>query len=151
MRFLFVDRILELESGKCAVGIKNVTMTEDVFAHHFPDTPIMPGALIVEALVQLADWVVREASDFRQTGQASSLRRAKFRRMIKPGDQLRLEVEIVSRTADEVAVVGKAYCEERLAALAEFSLALHPLDEWLSPDEARHHYRLIGPREVDET
>lgn len=143
MRFLLVDRILELESGKRAVGIKNVTMSEDFFAHHFPGNPIMPGVLIIESLVQLADWIVREHSDFQQIGQATTYERIKFRRMVRPGDQLRLEVNVLLWDEDRVTVVGKASCNGKMVTVVDFTLGLRPLESFVASEEARCHFQLI--------
>jgi 3-hydroxyacyl-[acyl-carrier-protein] dehydratase len=143
MRFLLVDSILELESGQRAIGIKNVTMSEDFLADHFPDRPIMPGMLILEALVQLADWLVREASDFEQLGLARAFDRVKFRRLVSPGDQLRLEVEVTGRADGEVQFRGRAYRVEELATSANLTLALEQLDGYVEPDQARRAFRLL--------
>jgi len=150
LRFLLVDRILELETGKRAVAIKNVTLSEDFFAHHFPEDPIMPGMLITESLVQLADWVIRECSEFREMGLASSFERLQFRRFVRPGDQLHLEVEIVNRTAGRAAIKGKASCDGSVVAVGDFNLAVHPIEAWLSADDARRLYRLICPYAKEE-
>jgi 3-hydroxyacyl-[acyl-carrier-protein] dehydratase len=143
VRFLLVDRILELERGKRALGIKNVTLSEDFLAYHFPEMPIMPGMLITESLVQLADWVIRESADFRQMGLATAFERLKFRQIVRPGDQLRLEVEIVRRDDQEAAVRGQASCDGKLVAAAHFTLGLHPVEPWLTTDDARRLYRMI--------
>jgi 3-hydroxyacyl-[acyl-carrier-protein] dehydratase len=143
MRFLLVDRIVALERGKRAVGFKNVTMSEDFLTHHFPDRPIMPGTLIIEALVQLADWLVRENSDFTYLGLATTFGRLKFRRVVRPGDRLRLEVEITSLDVEAAEVKGKAYREDELAASGTFTLALHPLEGYLSVAEARQLFGMI--------
>jgi len=146
MRFLLVDRILELDSGRRAVGVKNVTLSEDFLAHHFPDMPIMPGMLITEALVQLADWTVREASDFRQIGLAVAFDRLKFRRLVRPGDQLRLEIEIVERTDDEATVKGKALVDGSVVTAVQFTLDVQPIDDWLTRDEARRLFTVLYPQ-----
>ena len=143
MRFLLVDRILELERGRRAVGIKNVTMSEDFLAYHFPEMPIMPGMPIVEALVQLADWVIREESDFQQMGLAIAFERQKFRRLVRPGDQLYLEVEIASRDGATAEVKGRARCRETLVTAVDFTLGLEPLASQIDPGEARRLYDVI--------
>jgi 3-hydroxyacyl-[acyl-carrier-protein] dehydratase len=143
MRFLLVDRILEMESGRRATGIKNVTMSEEFLAYHFPDRPIMPGALITESLVQLADWIVRESSDFQQMGLPMAFDRLKFRRFVRPGDQLFLEAEITSHTDSQVAVRGRALCQEQQMVTAAFTLALYPMDDFHTVEEARRHYRIL--------
>lgn len=145
MRFLLVDAILELESGVRATGVKSITMSEDFFSDHFPHRPIMPGSMIVESMVQLADWVVREASDFRQLGLATSFDNLKFRRVVGPGSQLRIEVKIVEQDATEVKVQGKAYNMDTLVASATFSLTLEPIEQYLDSAEARRMFLLLYP------
>jgi 3-hydroxyacyl-[acyl-carrier-protein] dehydratase len=124
--FLMVDRITELEPGKRIVGIKNVTSNEEFFQGHFPENPVMPGVLIVEAMAQvggiLARISVNEGLD--QAGSQSiyfmSIDKVKFRRPVVPGDQLRFEV-IPLRTGNRIwKMEGKAYVEDKLAAEAEF-------------------------------
>ena len=119
-----MDRIVELERGRRATGIKNVTLSEDFLADHFPEQPVMPGVMIAEAMAQLADWVVRESSDFRCVGVVSSYDRLRFRNFVVPGDQLRLEVEITGQDASQATVKGKAYRENQVVTSAEFTLAL---------------------------
>ena len=143
MRFLLVDRILELERGKRATGIKNVTLSEDFFTHHFPDNPIMPGVLLTEALVQLTGWLIREQTDFTQIGVAVNFERLRFRKMARPGDQLRLEVEVLAWEGSTVDVKGKIHCEGALVASTEFTLELHPAAPFQSPDDARRLYEMI--------
>jgi 3-hydroxyacyl-[acyl-carrier-protein] dehydratase len=141
-----VDRIVELERGRRATGIKNVTLSEDFLADHFPEQPVMPGALIAEALAQLADWVVREGSEFRCVGVVSSYDRLRFRHFVLPGDQLRLEVEITSQDAAEATVKGRAFRGEQLVTSAEFTLALHPAEALVPVEESTHLYSYIRPQ-----
>ena len=145
MRFLLVDRILELEHGHRAVGIKNVTMSEDFFTEHFPEQPIMPGALLAEALVQLADWVLREASDFEEGGIPTGFEKLKFLRLAQPGDQLRVEVEIVEKTDTYASVKGKIRFDGELVTTAAFTLGIQPLDGLISKPEYKKQFRnLLG-------
>ncbi|MGH2386017.1 MAG: 3-hydroxyacyl-ACP dehydratase FabZ, partial [Candidatus Limnocylindria bacterium] len=93
--FLLVDRIVELEPGRRAVGIKAVTANEPQFTGHFPERPIMPGVLMVEALAQTAGVAVMTLDEYRgKLGLFAGIDDCRFRRMVVPGDTLRLEVTV---------------------------------------------------------
>jgi len=143
MRFLLVDSILELETGTRAVGVKNVTMSEDYLADHFPERPIMRGALILESLVQLADWVVRDASGFEKIGVVTGFDRIKFRRVMRPGDQLRLEVGLSSSDGGTHEFKAKAYSGGELAASAQLTLVEAPLSDYLDAESARASFATL--------
>jgi 3-hydroxyacyl-[acyl-carrier-protein] dehydratase len=93
--FLLVDRIVELEPGVMAVGVKNVTANEPQFTGHFPGRPIMPGVLMVEALAQTAGVAVLTLDEYRgKLGLFAGIDDTRFRRLVQPGDTLRLEVTV---------------------------------------------------------
>lgn len=120
--FLLVDRIIEMEPGIRALGIKNVTINEGFFQGHFPEQPIMPGVLILEALAQVAGVLAfsSEASEGRSV-YFMSIERAKFRRPVLPGDQLKLEVKILQRRGNVWKFSGSAVVEQKVATEAEFT------------------------------
>lgn len=93
---LLVDRVEEIEPGKRAVGYKNVTINEQIFQGHYPGKPIMPGVLMVEALAQLGGVAILSLDKYKgKKPILGGIKNARFRRMVVPGDVLKLEVEIV--------------------------------------------------------
>lgn len=119
--FLLVDKILELEEGKRAVGIKNVTANEEFFNGHFPNYPVMPGVLIVEALAQVSAVVMltKEGNQGR-LGLLVGIDKCRFKQQVKPGDQLRLEIEItrlkgpIGKGKGIATVDGTLVCETEI-------------------------------------
>lgn len=104
---LLIDRVEELEPGVRAVGYKNVTINEQIFQGHYPGKPIMPGVLMVEALAQLGGVAILSLDKYKgKTPILGAIRNAKFRRMVTPGDVLKLEVELVKIKGP--AGIGKA-------------------------------------------
>src|SRR5256885_16782238 len=97
--FIFVDRMIETDPGKRAVGIKNVTYGEAILQGHFPNQTIMPGVLIIEAMAQIAGIALHSADPAEAPGKSylAAVRNVKFRRMVSPGDQLRLTAELTGR------------------------------------------------------
>lgn len=119
--FLLVDRIIELESGKKAVGIKNVTVNEPFFVGHFPGNPIMPGVLVIEAMAQVAGILAFKSGVQGDSVYFMSIERAKFRRPVTPGDQLRLEITTLHTRGNVWRFSGSAIVDEKVAAEAEFT------------------------------
>ena len=107
--FLLVDKIIELEAERI-VGIKNVTANEPFFMGHFPQFPVMPGVLIVEAMAQTAGILVLKSIPDRHSKLVllASIEEAKFRRPVLPGDQLRIEMVVIKRKASVAKMSGKA-------------------------------------------
>ena len=123
--FLLVDRILFLDPGKRAVGLKNVSINEPVFQGHYPGQPIWPGVLIIEALAQVGAVALLALPEYRnRTPYFAGIDRARFRHAVLPGDQLRLETELIRLHGKAGKGRGKAYVEDELAAEAEFLFAL---------------------------
>lgn len=123
--FLLVDKILELEEGKRAVGIKNVTINEPFFNGHFPDYPVMPGVLIIEALAQVgAVALLKKEENKGKIGFLAGVDNCRLKRQVKPGDQLRLEVEIVRMRSSFGKGKGIATVEGEVACEVDISFAL---------------------------
>jgi len=119
---LFVDRVVEIDpDGKRIVGLKNVSANEQFFQGHFPGNPVMPGVLIVEAMAQCAAILgLREMPDRdKKLFLFGGVDKARFRRPVVPGDQLRLECIVLHRRATSVKIHGKATVDGQLVAEAE--------------------------------
>ena len=123
--FLLVDRILEIEEKKRIVGLKNVTINEPFFQGHFPGHPIMPGVLIIEAMAQVGGILLMGQIEGYETKVVyfMSLDNVKFRRPVKPGDQLRFELDMlqirgmVCKMRGVAKVDGEVVCEADMAAM----------------------------------
>jgi beta-hydroxyacyl-ACP dehydratase FabZ len=128
--FLLVDRVLEVEKSKRVVGIKNVSANEHFFEGHFPGNPIMPGVLIVEALAQTAGILTNVSADKKFKGvYFMSIEKAKFRKPVVPGDQLRLEVELVKQRNTVLKFSGLAKVDGKVVAEAEFTAMMTDMEE----------------------
>jgi beta-hydroxyacyl-ACP dehydratase FabZ len=117
---LLVDRIIEMEPDRI-VGIKNVTVNEPFFAGHFPEFPVMPGVLIIEAMAQVAGVLVLKEIENRKEKLVllASVNNAKFRRPVLPGDQLRIEMKMAKRKASVVKMYGQVTVDGAVVAEAE--------------------------------
>ena len=119
--FLLVDRIIDLQPGESITGIKNVTFNEPFFQGHFPGQPIMPGVLIIEAMAQVAGIAAFSSGMEGKAVYFMSIEKAKFRRPVVPGDQLRLEIKVLQQRGNVWKFSGAASVEGKLASEADFT------------------------------
>jgi 3-hydroxyacyl-[acyl-carrier-protein] dehydratase len=121
--FLLVDQVLEMVEGQSIVALKNVTMNENYFVGHFPNRPVMPGVLIVEALAQAAGILAYKSTNTSPSDGVlylfAGIDNARFRRVVEPGDQLRLEVKVLRAKRDMWKLEGQALVDGELACSAE--------------------------------
>lgn len=123
--FLLLDRIEEIEEGKKAVGYKNVTMNEYFFQGHFPEEPVMPGVLIVEALAQVGAVALLSKEEYKgKIAYFGGINKAKFRRKVVPGDVLKLEVEMIKMKGPAGVAKGIATVNGEKACEAEMMFAV---------------------------
>jgi 3-hydroxyacyl-[acyl-carrier-protein] dehydratase len=123
--FLLIDKIESFEPGKIAIGYKNVTINEYFFQGHFPEEPVMPGVLIIEALAQVGAVAILSQEEFKgKLAYFAGINKAKFRKKVIPGDVLRLEVEII-KTKGPIGI-GRAIAtvDGKKVAEAELTFAI---------------------------
>ena len=126
--FLLIDRVVEIERTKRIVALKNVTCNEPFFQGHFPDRPIMPGVLIVEAIAQAGGVLLLTEIPNRDELLVvfTGIERARFRRPVVPGDQLRIEAEVRAFRGIAARLEGKVYVDDKLVAEAIVTCRLVP-------------------------
>lgn len=120
MIFILVDRILGIEKGREGSFLKNVSQSEDYFTDHFPESPIMPGVLILEGFDQAAQFLVGYSHDFACYPQLKQVLRVAFRHYVIPGDQLQIHLQVIQEEGEEVVV--KATAEVNSGVVAEATL-----------------------------
>lgn len=123
--FLLVDKVVELEEGKRAVGIKNVSVNEPFFQGHFPEYPIMPGVLIIEAMAQVGAVAMMSIDENKgKLGVFVGIDKVRFKKEVRPGDTLRMEVEMTSLRRNIGKANASAYVDGELVCSGELMFAL---------------------------
>jgi len=130
MRWIWIDKFIEFDSGKRAVAIKNVTLAEEHLHDHFPGFCVMPETLMIEAMAQTAGILVGEARKFQEKVILAKIKKAAFFDYVRPGDTLKLEAKIESITAEAATTSGKITCQER--TIAEIDLMFSHIDKNLA-------------------
>jgi len=130
MRWIWIDKFTEFESGKRAVAIKNVSLAEEHLHDHFPGFPVMPAPLMIEGMAQTSGILVGEARNFQEKVILAKVNRAVFHDLVRPGDQLRLEAQMENLSEEAAAIRGTIQCEDRL--IAEIDLMFSHIDQNLA-------------------
>ncbi len=139
MRFVLIDRILDIQPGKSIDAIKNLSLAEEYLADHFPGFPVMPGVLMLEALTQTGAWLIRDMEDFAHSVIVlKSAKTIKYGSFVEPGRQLQLRVELVEHGPHETVLKGQGSVENQVVVKGRITLArwnlrdknpaLHPTD-----------------------
>jgi 3-hydroxyacyl-[acyl-carrier-protein] dehydratase len=123
MRWIWIDRFLEFESGKSARALKNLSLAEDHFREHFPGYPVMPASLILEGLAQTGGILVGEANQFREKVVLGKIPSARFFKEALAGDQLVYDVEMLQLRTEGASVKGRVTVDQELIAEAEIFFA----------------------------
>ncbi len=130
MRFVLIDRIVELNTGKSMVGVKNLSLCEEYLADHFPGFPVMPGVLMLEALTQAGAWLIRDLEDFAHSvvllKQAKTIKYGSF---VEPGRQLQLHVEMTAHGERESTFKGVGLIDGQEMVKGRFTLTRYNLRE----------------------
>ena len=144
MRYLLVDHIREYEEGKSIEGIKNVAMSEDFLEFHFPKNPILPGVMVLEALTQLAGWLVAVSSDFQNWFLVDKVNKSSFYGLSLPGDQIKLDVQLVSEDGSgHVTFKGLGTVNGKKKVMTEFEGSVVPLDELDDVEEQKQFFKIL--------
>ena len=130
MRWIWIDKFVEFQSGRHAVALKNVTLAEEHLHDHFPGFPVMPETLCIEAMAQTSGILVGEAKSFEEKVILAKVKKAVFFDYVKPGDTIKLHAEIESITAEAASTSGKITREDKL--IAEIDLIFSHIDRNLA-------------------
>jgi len=133
LRWIWIDKFVEFESGKRAVAIKNVSLAEEYLHDHYPGYPFMPASLLIEAMAQTAGILVGQARGFQEKVILAKVSRAQFYDLARPGDQLILEARLETITPEAAIICGTIRCREKL--IGQISLMFSHIDKNLAGQE----------------
>lgn len=143
MRYLLVDRVTSWESGRFMEGVKNVTLSEDYLEFHFPRFPVMPGSMILEALVQLTGWLETAGSEFSRWFLLEQVQTVKYYGFALPGDQIELRVEVAGEEEGRCLYRGLASIEGERKVSVDFLGRLADLSDYEDPSEQERLFQIL--------
>ncbi len=144
MRYLLVDRIAAWEPGSRITGVKNVAMSEDFLEFHFPKNPIMPGIMLLEALIQLSGWLEAASSNFEKWFLAAKVNKSNFYGFVLPGDQVELTVSVSAAPGQDLKVYsGVGVVNGKRKIKAEFQGNLINLDTIEEIEEQKRLFDIL--------
>ncbi len=145
MRYLLVDRITHWEPGQEILGIKNVAMSEDFLEFHFPKNPIMPGIMLLEALVQLAGWLEAASSDFEKWFLLAHVNKCNFYGFVLPGDQVDMKIAVSPAPGQDLKIYsGMGEVGGKRKIKAEFQGNLISLDSIEEVEEQKRFFEILN-------
>ena len=147
MRFLFYDKIIHIEKGQRIHGVKNVSLTESFFVGHFEKQPIVPAGIIIEAIAQVAGWLINYTYDFRVSAIMSLIEGARSYGNVSPGSQLMLEAELTATRDDGSTASGRALLDNETIMDVERILFVHytpPNEAFIEGEKERFQYMSGG-------
>jgi 3-hydroxyacyl-[acyl-carrier-protein] dehydratase len=137
MRWIWIDKFVEFESGRRAVAIKNVTLTEEHLHDHFPEYPIMPECLLIEAMAQTGGILVGEAKGFREKVVLAKISKASFFDLVRPGDSIRIDAQIAVMSPEAASTSGTITRGDQV--IAEIDLMFSHVDHNLAGKKFPEH------------
>lgn len=144
MRFILIDKILEYTNEKSAVGVKEVTMSEDFLADHFPRFPVMPGVLQLEAMMQLTSWLIFVTKDFSVKTKVVDIKGAKFSGFVRPGDKMIVKTEITSMDENGVQFKANVSVNDKVkSSIKSGNLSYVNIEELEDPEEAKEFFNML--------
>ena len=145
MRCLLTDKITKCEKKASITGIKNVTMSENFLADHFPGFPVMPGVLQLEAVSQLGSWLVFASSEHKKKARLSSVKSIKYKEFVVPGDQMRIEIKIRAYEETEAQFDAEIYVADKLkTVIKRGTLSFVNVSDLEDPRKAKTHFNFIS-------
>ncbi len=133
MRFFLIDKIVKWKPGESAIGVKNISLSEDFFSDHFPRRPIMPGVLILEGMAQLSGVLLEETLKLKEGVSSKAIvtiiDKTKFKQMSKPGDQLEYHSEVIALNELGGKTKCTAYCEGNMITETTFTFGFRNIDD----------------------